>query len=125
MHIMQLGAVVYDLNDKIQPIFIIWISFLVTWLELTRFTRLTQPSQGQKAKPRKLTLAVLYFSGNLKRAWTFSKIKNPPSAAICRENLSSCSADSVSSVDSVILARFAGGRGMVIQIAGSTHGYRS
>ena len=29
-------------------------------------------------KPRKLTLAVLHFSGNLKRAWISSKIKNPP-----------------------------------------------
>ena len=32
MHIMQLGTVVYGLNQKIQPIFISWISKKVTWL---------------------------------------------------------------------------------------------
>jgi len=47
-------------------------------LGLAHFVRLTQPSQGQKVKPGKLTLAVFYFTENLKRAWISLKIKNPP-----------------------------------------------
>ncbi|WP_297707995.1 hypothetical protein [uncultured Eudoraea sp.] len=37
-------------------------------LGLTRFTRLTQPSQGQRAKPSNLVVASFNFLNNIKQA---------------------------------------------------------